>query len=61
MSLILRNDTYINWKIYSVTRIKGKYGFRIKLDYNNETIVQQKSGFSKKKWQKKEEIPLLLN
>lgn len=49
MSLILRNDTYINWKIYSVTRIKGKYGFRIKLDYNNETIVQQKSGFSTKK------------
>lgn len=54
MSLKLRNDTYINWKVYSVTKIKEKYGFRIKLEYNNETIVQQKAGFNTKKEAEKE-------
>ena len=49
MSLKLRNDTYIDWTVYSVTKIKEKYGFRIKLDYKDETIIQQKSGFSTKK------------
>ena len=29
MSLKLRNDTYIDWTVYSVTKIKEKYGFRI--------------------------------
>ena len=49
MSLKLRNDTYIDWTVYSVTKIKEKYGLRIKLEYKDETIIQQKSGFSTKK------------
>lgn len=46
MSLVLRKDTYIDWHVYSVTKIKDKYGFRIMLVYSEmDKVVQQKSGF----------------
>ena len=41
---------YIDFKVYSVIRIRDKYGFRIVLKYNdnsNKTI--QQSGYSTKK------------
>ena len=49
MSLKLRNDTYIDWTVYSVTKIKEKYGFRIKLEYKDDTIIQVKWGVGTKK------------
>lgn len=41
---------YIDFKVYEVTPIKKKYGFRIILIYDDQTIrVLQKSGFKTKK------------
>jgi len=37
---------YVDFKVYSVTKIKNKYGFRIKLIYEDgSSFYQQKSGF----------------
>lgn len=41
---------YIDFKVYSITPIKKKYGYRIKLLYEDNTSrVMQKSGFNTKK------------
>ena len=41
---------YIDFKVYSITPIKKKYGYRIKLLYEDNTSrVIQKSGFNTKK------------
>lgn len=41
---------YIDFKVYSVTRIKNKYGFRIVFTLSDNSLsVRQKSGFSTKK------------
>lgn len=51
---------YIDYKVYDVMKIKNKYGFRIKLIFdNNEEIVQQKSGFINKKTAKEERDKIL--
>ena len=43
---VIENKRYIDFKVYDVTKIKSKYGFRIKLIFNdNTTKIQQKSGF----------------
>ena len=41
---------YIDFKVYSVTKIKKKYGFRVKLIYDdNSKNIIQKSGFKTQK------------
>src|SRR5574344_201837 len=46
----MKNREYVDYVVYSITNIKKKYGFRIKLIYsNNEEKIVQKSGFSTKK------------
>ena len=50
MDLSLRSVTYSDYKVYSVMKIKGSYGFRVKLIYGDEDyIIQQKSGFKTRK------------
>ena len=45
---ILKRE-YIDYKLYSVTKLKNKYGFRIKLIFNDGTeTIQQIGGFNKK-------------
>ncbi len=40
---------YIDYTVYSVTSLKDKYGYRIKLVFNNQTInIKQRGGFSTK-------------
>lgn len=42
----LKFKKYVDWKVYSVIKIKEKYGFRICLFLNDGSkIIQQKSGF----------------
>lgn len=42
----LKFNKYVDWKVYSVIKIKDKYGFRICLFLNDDSkIIQQKSGF----------------
>lgn len=49
LDLIL-SKKYSSYKVYSTTRIKCKYGFRIKLIYDDEKeIVTQRSGYNTKK------------
>jgi integrase len=49
MELSLRKTTYIDWKVYSITNIKSKYGYRVKLIYGeNDYDIHQKSGFKTK-------------
>ena len=46
---------YIDYKVYDVMKIKNKYGFRIKLIYeNNQEVIQQKAGYASKKIAKEE-------
>ena len=43
------NRTYVDYVVYSVTTIKGKYGFRVKLIFsNNDEMIKQHSGFKLK-------------
>lgn len=50
MDIDLNLGKYVDWKVYSVTKIKGKFGYRIVLIYSdNSEKVQQKSGFKTKK------------
>lgn len=45
----LKKD-YIDYKVYSVLRLKDKYGFKIKLYFNDGTsFIRQIGGFSKKR------------
>jgi len=42
----LKFNKYVDWKVYSVIKIKDKYGFRICLFLNDDSkVIQQKSGF----------------
>lgn len=46
---------YVEFKVYSVIKVKKKYGYRIKLkDVEGNEFVQQKSGFESKKIAEKE-------
>lgn len=50
LELIIEQRQYIDFKVYSVTPIKKKYGFRIILIYENgEEKPMQKSGYATKK------------
>ena len=33
------NRTYVDYVVYSVTTIKGKYGFRVKLIFSNNDEI----------------------
>lgn len=45
----LNKKQYVDWRVKTVMKIKGKYGFRVILIMSNgSTIVQQKSGFENK-------------
>lgn len=40
------NRTYVDYVVYSVTTIKDKYGFRVKLWFSNgDVTIKQHSGF----------------
>ena len=46
---ILKRD-YVDYVLYSVTKLKDRYGFRVKLLFNDGTdSIQQIGGFIKKK------------
>ena len=50
MMLDLKNKEYIDYIIYSVTKVKDKYAFRVKLIYeDNDFEIQQYGGFKTKK------------
>ena len=50
MSLNLHTQQYVEWKVYNVTTIKNKYGFRVKLVFQDcRDTTQQKGGFTSKK------------
>ena len=50
MKFDLHTQRYVDWKVYNVTSIKNKYGFRVKLIYADGTsTIQQKSGYTSKK------------
>ena len=50
MKLKLRDHTYIDWRVYSIIKIKGKYGFRVKLIYGvDDEEIKQHAGFRTKK------------
>lgn len=50
MKIDLHTQRYVDWKVYNVTPIKNKYGFRVKLIYADGTsTIQQKSGYVTKK------------
>lgn len=41
---------YIDFKVYSITKIKDRYGYRVVLTLEDESIkTKQKSGFKTKK------------
>lgn len=51
---------YIDYKIYNVTKIKGKYGFRVELlleDYSKKTV--QHAGFNKKDLAERERCKII--
>ena len=51
----INNSKYIDYKVYEVTKIKDKYGFRIKLLFADGTsTIQQKGGYNSIKEAKKE-------
>lgn len=44
------NKTYVSYKVYSVIKLKNKYGFRIKFVFSNgDEDIQQIGGFNRKK------------
>ncbi len=50
MDFIIEQRKYINFKVYSVTKIKKKYGYRIILIYEDGTeISTQRSGYTTQK------------
>lgn len=52
---IVNNKRYTDYKVYEVTSIKNKYGFRVKLIFDdNSELVQQKSGYTSKREAKNE-------
>ncbi len=50
MEFNLKLHQYVDWKVHDIVKIKGKFGYRVKLIYpDGSEIKQQKSGFSSKK------------
>lgn len=50
MEFDLKLQQFVDWKVYNVTSIKKKYGYRVLLIYaDGSEISQQKSGFETKK------------
>ena len=50
MSFEINRKQYVDYIVYGVTKIKDKYGFRVKLIYDDGTTeLQQKSGYKTKK------------
>jgi len=50
MEFDLKLQQFVDWKVYNVTPIKNKFGYRVVLIYADGTkISQQKSGFATKK------------
>ena len=50
MNFELNLESYVDWKVYNVTKIKKGFGYRIVLFYKDGTEkVQQRSGFKTKK------------
>lgn len=50
MEFDLKLQQFVDWKVYNVTPIKNKFGYRVVLMYADGTkMPQQKSGFSTKK------------
>ena len=50
MEFDLKLQQFVDWKVYNVTPIKNKFGYRVVLIYADGTkMPQQKSGFSTKK------------
>ncbi len=50
MDFVIEQRKYVNFKVYSVTKIKKKYGYRIILIYEDGTEVPtQRSGYATKK------------
>ncbi len=47
MEFDLKMQQYVDWKVYNVTKIKSRYGYRVVLFYMDGTeMAQQKSGFA---------------
>ena len=41
------SKTYVDYKVYSVIRLKNRYGFKVKLIYNDGTEnIKQIGGFT---------------
>lgn len=60
MAKELKPVKYIDYKIYNVTKIKNKYGFRIVLSLNDGTQrTVQHSGFEKKELAEKEKCKII--
>lgn len=60
MAVELKPVRYIDYKIYNVTRIKNKYGFRLILYLDdNSTRTVQHSGFDKKEKAEKERCSVI--
>ena len=58
----LNKKQYIDYKVYGITEIKKKYGFRVVLTYPDGTkSIRQMSGFKKKKKPIKSMIKQLRN
>lgn len=50
MTFDLNKRQYVDYKVYSVLKLKDKYGFKIKLIYDDKTEeIQQRGGFNSKK------------
>ena len=49
MAFKIDKKQYVEYHVYSVTRIKSMYGYRVKLMFDDESeIIQQRSGFKTK-------------
>ena len=49
MAFKIDKQQYVEYHVYSVTRIKSMYGYRVKLMFDDESeIIQQRSGFKTK-------------
>ena len=60
MELKLDKKQYVDFKVYSVTPINKKYGFRIKLIYDDDTYeIQQNAGYKTKKEAEKERTNII--
>ena len=59
MKFDLHTQRYVDWKVYNVTPIKNKYGFRVKLIYADGTSTFSKRvGIHRRKQQNRRELRL---